>query len=109
MGPRLITPPVADRSEDWLDWWVKSWEASYREVSLGDLRSADDLADIVFDSGVQLGAGAVIGVRPQALASVARLEGRLKKETAALVEEMLAQWQQLRDARAAPYPNHHPS
>ena len=73
-----------------MNWWVKSWDASYREVSVTDLRSVDDLAEIAFDSGVQLGAGKVVGVRQQALASVARLEVRLKKETTALVEELLA-------------------
>ena len=97
VGPTLLIPTAADRAAHWVDWWVRSWEPSYLEVTVTDLRSADDLADIVFDSGVQLGAGAVIGVRQQALASVTRLEGRLKKETAALVEEMLAEWRQLRD------------
>ena len=80
VGPTLLIPAAADRAEHWLDWWVTSWEQSYREVRLTDLRSVDDLADIAFDSGVQLGAGKRIAVRQQALSSVARLEGRLRTE-----------------------------
>ena len=57
VGPTLLIPAAADRAEHWLNWWVSSWEASYREVRLDDLRSVEDLADIVYDSGVQLGAG----------------------------------------------------
>jgi hypothetical protein len=97
VGPTLLIPAAADRAEHWLDWWVTSWEQSYREVRLTDLRSVDDLADIAFDSGVQLGAGTLDAVRQQALSSVARLEGRLRKETAALVEELLAGWRELQD------------
>jgi hypothetical protein len=55
----------------------------------------DDLSDIAFDSGVQLGARKLISVRQQALSSLNRLEGRLRKETSALVDEMLAQWREL--------------
>jgi len=97
VGPTMLIPTAADRAEHWLSWWVKSWDPSYREVSLTDLRSVDDLAEIAFDSGVQLGAGKVIAVREQALSSVAQLEVRLKKETAALVEELLAGWRELRE------------
>ena len=96
-GPTLLIPSAADRAEHWLNWWVKSWDPSYREVSVSDLRSVDDLAEIAFDSGVQLGAGKVVGVRQQALASVERLEYRLKNETAALIEELLAGWRELRE------------
>src|SRR5262249_29702006 len=79
------------------DWWIRWWEPSYREVQLSDLRSVKDLADIAFDSGVQLGAGKVNSVRQQALSSVMRLEGRLRKETGTLVEELLAGWRSLED------------
>jgi hypothetical protein len=90
-----MIPPVADRAEHWLDWWVSSWEPSYREVHLSDLRSVEDLADIVYDSGLQLGASKLVSVRKEALASVGKLEGRLRKETAIIVEELLAGWREL--------------
>src|SRR4029434_8161805 len=67
VGPTLLIPAAADRAEHWLDWWVSSWEPSFREVRISDLRSSKDLADIAFDSGVQLGAGKTVAVRGQAL------------------------------------------
>jgi Uncharacterized protein conserved in bacteria (DUF2252) len=95
VGPTLLIPAAADRAEHWLDWWVSSWEPSYREIHLSDLRSVKDLADIAFDSGVQLGAGKLISVRKESLSSVMRLEGRLRKETSTIVEDLLAGWREL--------------
>jgi len=95
IGPTLLIPAVADRAERWLDWWVFSWEPSYREVHLGDLRSVADLADIVYDSGVQLGAGKLVSIQKQALSSNLKLDARLRKETSRLVEELLTGWREL--------------
>jgi hypothetical protein len=95
VGPTLLIPTVADRAEHWLDWWVSSWEPSYREVRLSDLRSASDLGDIAFDAGLQLGAGKLGELKPQVLASAAELETRMRKETAILVEELLEGWREL--------------
>ena len=95
VGPTLLVPAAADRAEHWLNWWVASWEPTYREVRLSDLRSVGDLADIAFDSGVQLGAGKVVSVRGQELASNTSIEQRLRKETATIVEELLAGWREL--------------
>lgn len=78
-----------------MDWWVVSWEPTYREVRLGDLRSVKDLADVVFDSAVQLGAGKIVAVRSQELASNTRFEQRLRKETSTIVGELLAGWREL--------------
>ena len=58
IGPTLLAPAFADRAGHGVDWWVFSWEPSNREVHRSDLRSVDDLADIVYDSGVQIGASA---------------------------------------------------
>src|SRR5262245_24330573 len=98
VGPPLLIPAATDRAEHWLDWWVSNWEPSYREVRLKDLRSVKDLADIVYDSGVQLGGGERqdLAARKQVLSSVLRLEGRLRKETSTIVEELLASWRELR-------------
>jgi hypothetical protein len=95
VGPTLLIPAAADRAERGLDWWVSSWAPSYREIHLSDLRSVKDLADISFDSGVQLGAGKPTSVREQALFSLARDEVRLRKETSTIVEELLAGWREL--------------
>ena len=97
VGPTLLIPAVADRGEHWLDWWVSSWEPSYREVRLSDLRSVKDLAAIAYDAGVQLAAGESqdMSVRKQMLSSVVRLESRLRKETSTIVDELLAGWREL--------------
>ena len=95
VGPTLLVPAAADRAEHWLDWWVSSWEPTYRELRLSDLRSVGDLADIAFDSGVQLGAGTLVSVRRPELSSIERLERRVRKETSAIVEELLAGWREL--------------
>jgi len=98
VGPTRLIPAAADRAKHWLDWWVSSWEPSYREVRIGDLRSVKDLAEIAYDAGVQLGAGesADASVRTRALSTVVKLEGRLRKETSTMVEELLAGWRELR-------------
>jgi hypothetical protein len=92
------------RGEALGNWWIRSWDPSYREVRRDDLRSVKDLAAIAYDSGVQLGAGCLhehpgpqgAALREQALASVKRLEARIRPETSRLVDEMLLGWQELR-------------
>jgi hypothetical protein len=96
-GPSLMI--AADRGEQWLGWWITNWEPSYREVHLSDLRSVQDLSAIVYDAGVQLGAGEAkdAAVRKRALSSLVRLKDRVRKEVASIVEELLAGWRELGD------------
>jgi uncharacterized protein (DUF2252 family) len=95
VGPTLLVPAAAGGAERWLELWVSSWEPSYRELHLSDLRLSSDLGDVAFDAGVQLGANKVVPIRPKALSSVQELEGRLRKESSAIVEELLAGWREL--------------
>ena len=95
VAPTLLLPAAADHAEPWLDWWISSWEPTYREVRVNDLRSAEDLADIAFVSGWQLGVGKVPSVKSQELFSCTMLESRLRKETSVIVEELLAGWREL--------------
>ena len=95
VGPTLLVPAAAGGAERRLDLWVSSWEPSYRELHLSDLRSSSDLGDVAFDAGVQLGANKVVTIRPKALSSVQELEGRLRKESSAMVEDLLAGWREL--------------
>ena len=97
VGPTLLIPAAVDRAEHWLEWWIASWEPSYREVGVSDLRSVQDLSDIVYDAGVQLGAGEAkdAAVRTQALSSLMRYEARLRREASSIVEELLAGWREL--------------
>jgi hypothetical protein len=95
VGPTKLIPAAADRAQEWVDWWIASWEPTYREVHISDLRSATELSEIAFDSGLQLGANKTIAVRGQALSSVMKYEPRLRKEASAIVEELLAGWKEL--------------
>ena len=96
LGPTMLIPAAADRAEHRLDWLVFNWEPSYREVVLSDLRSVEDLDAIAYDAGMQLGGSESQGVtaRKQALASLTRLEGRLRKATSTIVAELLAGWRE---------------
>lgn len=96
VGPTVLLPAAAGRAEHWLDWWVASWEPTYREVRVSDLRSARDLSDISFDFGVQLGAGKRPEIRNEELAWNRQFETRMRKEAATIVEELLAGWQELK-------------
>jgi len=97
VGPRQSVPAAPDREAHLLEWWVASWDPSYREVRLTDLRSMTDLAEIAYDAGVQLGAAEPVDMsqRRQSLSSIGKLEGRLRKETSTIVEELLAAWREL--------------
>jgi len=99
-GPEEEIPEMTIQGEHLRDWWVRSWEPSYREVTLDDLRSVEDLSDLIYDSAVQLGSGSIHGaddpaLRAQSLAAIAALEPRLRTEAASLVNEMIRGWQQL--------------
>ena len=101
--PELPIPELAPRGRQPRDWWIHSWDPSYREVRLNDLRSVKDLAAIVYDAGIQLGAGGLLDhqeqqaeARTRALAALARLEPRIRQETSRLVEQLLLGWQELR-------------
>ena len=97
VGPTLLIPAAASRAQHWLEWWIRSWDPSYREVNLSDLRSVQDLSAIVYDAGMQLGAGEAkdAAVRSRALSALVRLKGRMVKEASSIVEELLAGWREL--------------
>jgi hypothetical protein len=98
-GPEEDIPEMTIQGEQLRNWWVRSWEPSYREITLDDLRAVDDLSDIVFDSAVQLGGGSIHGVddpalRAKSLAALTALEPRLRTEAVSLVNDMIRGWQQ---------------
>ena len=103
-SPELVIPEVLARGRQLRDWWIRSWDPSYRELGLSDLRSVQDLAEIAYDAGVQLGAHSVVdqagsrdaSVRTRELARLARLERRIQDETLRLIEELLVGWKELR-------------
>ena len=89
-GPELVIPELTTRGRQLRDWWIRSWDPSYREVRLEDIRSVKDLAAIAYDAGIQLGAGGLLDsqdrqaeARTREVTSLARLEARIRQETSA--------------------------
>jgi Uncharacterized protein conserved in bacteria (DUF2252) len=100
-GPEFLLPERFVGAHQLKDWWIRSWHPSYREVRLNDLRSVQDLAEIVYDAGLQLGAGSLRGDADArgtrgklALASVTKLEKRMRTEASNLVEQLLLGWRE---------------
>ena len=101
-GPEVELTEMAIGGQHLRDWWIRSWEPSYREITVDDLRSVDDLSDIVYDSGVQLSAGSIqrgaapeAQLRTESLRAIAALEPRLRTASDMLVNEMMRGWQDL--------------
>lgn len=101
-GPEVDVGDMAIGGQHLRNWWIRSWEPSYREITLDDLRSVDDLSEIVYDSGVQLGAGSIHGssspdakLRADSLMALQQLEPRLRKAADTLVSEMMQGWREL--------------
>ena len=102
-GPELVIPGLAVRGQHVRDWWLQSLDPLYRLVHLADLRSVGDLAGIIYDSGVQLGAGHLpdgsapqrSSERKQALAATATFEKRYRQEATTLVDDLLRGWREL--------------
>ena len=94
-GPRLPGP----------EWWVRSWDASYAEVRVDDYNGLEEFAEVVYDAGAQLGAGAVLVTTPGAQAqarqlaqdTLARLAHKARTVAHALVEELLVEWNAFRE------------
>jgi len=102
-GPEMPIPELSAEGPNLADWWIRSWEPSYREIALDDFGSVDELAAVVYDSAAQLGAGSVhkpggpvdAALQQRSLASLGRFEGRLRGQAVNLVEQMLRGWEQL--------------
>ena len=86
------------------DWYVRTWDETYAEVKVADLRSAAELAEIVHDAGAQLGATNLAGgipmietqMRHLELEAVTRLEPRIRAVAHELTNELSQAWQQIR-------------
>jgi uncharacterized protein (DUF2252 family) len=98
-GPDVAIAEMAVEGKHLSDWWIRSWDPTYHEIRLDDLQAVADLADLAYDAGVQLGAGAVAAedttLRRQLSASIAQAEPQLRRDAEQLVDELLRGWRGL--------------
>jgi len=103
--PRLVAASPAGR-----DWWVRSWDASYSEVTVPDYASPGELAEVVHDAGAQLGAGAIVDASPSveaqkrrlAMDAFERLAPKARAVARRLTAELLEEWARFKDAARSP-------
>jgi uncharacterized protein (DUF2252 family) len=106
-GILLVAPRREDQGAEVRDWWVRSWDESYQEITAADLASADELAEVAHDAGAQLGATNLrqsipaleAQLRQAERTAVKRLEPRIRATACRLVDELLARWEEWRAAR----------
>jgi uncharacterized protein (DUF2252 family) len=102
-GPELVIPEVMAAGEKLQDWWIRSLDPSYRQMSLADLRSAGDLSTIAYDAGVQLGSGRLQDRtvplsgydRKRLSAAAAKLEKRYRQQASRMIDDLLRGWREL--------------
>src|SRR4029453_12400695 len=91
-GPDRAIAEMAVEGKHLSGWWIPSWDPTYHEIALDDLQSAADLADLAYDAGVQLGAGAVAAedatLRRQLAASIDQAEPRLRRDAEQMVTHL---------------------
>ncbi len=104
----LLVVPRREQRADLRDWWVRSWDETYREVTAADLASAAELAELSHDAGAQLGAANLRGsipvletqLRRDELAGVRRLAPKIRKIARELTDALLAGWEELRESQS---------
>ncbi len=88
------------------NFWVHSWVDNYKEVKIGkSFQSPKELAEVVYDVGVQLGKGHVkqiaspldLQLRREQLQFLKKNETALKTACRELTEETIAAWQMFCD------------
>jgi len=82
-------------------WWVQDWSPEYTEVNTQDYESADELSEVAFDSGLQLGSSAVSPKdraapehRRRVAEALVKLEPQMKETAQRITDEMLQAWRE---------------
>jgi hypothetical protein len=101
----LTLPELPGQRGDARGWWIKTWDRSYRELEIPDLRDANELREVAHDAGAQLGSTNVAGLsaddaeRRLELASARRLRARVLDVAHELTAALVATWEDVRVAR----------
>ncbi len=87
-----------------LSFWVHAWPLNYEELRIEDLRSPDELDEVVYDAGVQLGRGHPKRWSEHEAAHLRRAlavglpEERVREAAADLADQTRAAWERFRAA-----------
>ena len=80
-------------------WWIQDWSPAYTEVNSGDYASADEISEVAYDAGLQLGSSAISlkdksaeDHRRRVAEAVVKLEPRMRETARRLTDEMLTAW-----------------
>jgi hypothetical protein len=100
----LVAPRREEQGPDVRDWWVRTWDETYLELSTADIASPEELAEVAHDVGAQLGSTSLrqsiplleAQLRRAELAAVKRLGPRIRATARRLVDELLAGWEEWR-------------
>ena len=98
--PGLVSPRPAARG-----WWVKTWDRTLREVTVGGLGSPHELRELAHDVGAQLGSTNLVRRsgsptdedRNVELEAVSRLESRVRSVAHDLTTALIQAWEQGRN------------
>jgi hypothetical protein len=91
-----------------LNFWVHAWPLNYAELRIEDLRSPDELKEVVYDAGVQLGRGhpkrwsANEADRLRRDLAAGLPAERVRKAAAELAAETVRAWERFRTATWPP-------
>ncbi len=85
------------------DWWIRSWDETFKEVTAADITSAAELGELAHDAGAQLGAANLrwsipileTQMRRAEIAAVRRLAPRIRATARQLTDALLAGWEEL--------------
>lgn len=100
----VVVPQALPDAPSSPGWWVRSWDATYRELEIPDLQSPQDLLEIAEDAGAQLGAANTLDgpeagradQRERERTGVMRLQWRIRRTAIRLTAEVQDAWRALR-------------
>ena len=108
-----VVPRGPEEVPDDPPFWVKSWQPDYRELDAAhDLTSADELAEVAYHVGLQLGRGHIRQIATpfddqlrRAVRDMLRDYGpRVRTTIDSMTERTLASWQHFREEAALDLP-----
>jgi len=103
----VALPGLASARPEGLGWWVKAWDRTLREVTVGGIGSPHELRELAHDVGAQLGSTNLVRrsgspadeERNVELEAVVRLESRVRSVAHDLTTALIQAWEEGRNQR----------